>query len=93
MGPAIRDGKFTIAIGGEHSVNIPIIRNFEKDDIALISIDAHLDSRDEYLGTPNSHACITRRAAEHLGLENVFVLGARAIGEEELWTGTMWFRS
>lgn len=84
VGPAIRDGKFTIAIGGEHSVNIPIIRNFEKDDIALISIDAHLDSRDEYLGTPNSHACITRRAAEHLGLENVFVLGARAIGEEEL---------
>ena len=71
-------------MGGEHSINIPIVRNFEPDDIALISIDAHLDSRDEYLGTPNSHACITRRAAEHLGLENVFVLGARAIGEEEL---------
>lgn len=84
VGPAIRDRKFTIAIGGEHSINIPIVRNFEPDDIALISIDAHLDSRDEYLGTPNSHACITRRAAEHLGLENVFVLGARAIGEEEL---------
>ena len=84
VGPAIRDGKFTVAMGGEHSINIPIVRNFEPDDIALISIDAHLDSRDEYLGTPNSHACITRRAAEHLGLENVFVLGARAIGEEEL---------
>ena len=25
-----------------------------------------------------------RRAAEHLGLDNVYVLGARAIGEEEL---------
>lgn len=84
VGPAIRDNKFTIAIGGEHTINIPIIRQFEKDDIALISIDAHLDSRDEYLGTPNSHACITRRAAEHIGLENVFVLGCRAIGEEEL---------
>ncbi len=84
VGPAIRDGKFTIAIGGEHSVNIPIVRNFDSDDIALISIDAHLDSRDKYLGTPNSHACITRRAAEYLGLENVFVLGARAIGAEEL---------
>lgn len=84
MGPAIRDGKFTIAMGGEHTINIPIIRNFEKDDIALISIDAHLDSRDEYLGTPNSHACITRCAADHIGLDNVFVLGCRAIGEEEL---------
>ena len=82
--PAINDGKFTVAIGGEHSINIPIVRAFPERSIALISIDAHLDSRDEYLGTPNSHACVMRRAAEHLGLDNVYVLGARAIGEEEL---------
>ena len=82
--PAINDGKFTVAIGGEHSINIPIIRAFPERSIALISIDAHLDSRDEYLGTPNSHACVMRRAAEHLGLDNIYVLGARAIGEEEL---------
>ena len=84
VGPAIRDGKFTVAIGGEHSINIPIIRAFPERSIALISIDSHLDSRDEYLGTPNSHACVMRRAADHLGLDNVFVLGARAIGAEEL---------
>lgn len=84
VGPAVRDRKFPIVIGGEHSVNIPVVRSFDKDDIAVISIDAHLDSRDEYLGTPYSHACVMRRAAEHVGLENVFVLGARAIGEEEL---------
>ncbi len=84
VGPAVRDGKFPIVIGGEHSVNIPVVRSFDKDDIAVISIDAHLDSRDEYLGTPYSHACVMRRAAEHVGLDNVFVLGARAIGEEEL---------
>lgn len=84
VGPAVRDGKFPIVIGGEHSVNIPVVRSFDKDDIAVISIDAHLDSRDEYLGTPYSHACVMRRSAEHVGLDNVFVLGARAIGEEEL---------
>lgn len=84
VGPAIRDGKFLIGIGGEHSMNIPVIRSFPERSIALISIDAHLDSRDEYLGTPYSHACVMRRAAEHLGLDNVFVLGARAIGAEEL---------
>ena len=83
MGPAIREGKFPIAIGGEHTINMPIIKNFDKD-ISMISIDAHLDSRDEYLGTPYSHACVTRRAAEHIGLENIFVIGCRAIGEEEL---------
>ncbi|MDR2846703.1 MAG: agmatinase, partial [Candidatus Methanoplasma sp.] len=80
--PAIRDKKFTVAIGGEHSINMPIIRAY--DDISLITIDAHLDSRDEYLGTPYSHACVTRRAAEHLGIENVFALGVRAIAREEL---------
>lgn len=84
MGPAVRDGKFTIAMGGEHSVNIPIIRCFKERSVALISIDAHLDSRDEYLGCRESHACITRRAAEHLGLDNVFVLGVRSVSEEEL---------
>jgi len=84
MAPAIRDKKFTIAIGGEHSVNIPIIQCFEKKDVALITIDAHLDSRDEYLGTPYSHACVTRRAAEHLGIDNVFSLGVRSISGEEL---------
>jgi len=84
VGPAIREKKFTVVIGGEHSVNIPIIQNFEKNDISLITIDAHLDSRDEYLGTPNSHACVTRRAAEHIGIENICAIGVRAIGKEEL---------
>ena len=84
IGPAIKDKKFTVAIGGEHSINIPIMQSFENRDIALITIDAHLDSRDEYLGTPNSHACVTRRAAEHLGLDNVFALGVRSISREEL---------
>lgn len=84
MGNPIRDGKFTVAFGGEHSVNIPIIRCFQERSIALISIDAHLDSRDEYMGAANSHACIMRRAAEHLGLDNVYVLGVRSVADEEL---------
>lgn len=84
MAPAVRDKKFTVAMGGEHSVNMPIIQCFKRNDIALITIDAHLDSRDDYLGTPYSHACVTRRAAEHLGIDNVFALGVRAISREEL---------
>ncbi|MCL2334112.1 MAG: agmatinase [Candidatus Methanoplasma sp.] len=84
ISPAIRDKKFTVAVGGEHSINMPIIQCFKRNDIALITIDAHLDSRDEYLGTPYSHACVTRRAAEHLGIDNVFALGVRSISKEEL---------
>ena len=84
MAPPINDKKFTVAMGGEHSITIPIIQCFKKSDVALITIDAHLDSRDEYLGTKFSHACVTRRAADHLGIENVFSLGVRAISREEL---------
>lgn len=84
MGPAVRDGKFTIAMGGEHSIDIPIVQCFKERSIAVISIDAHLDSRDKYMGVRNSHACITRRAAEHVGIDNVFALGMRSISEEEL---------
>ncbi len=84
VAPPIRDNKFTIAIGGEHTGTVPIIQSFKKGKIALMTIDAHLDSRDEYMGTPNSHACVTRRAAEVHGLNNVFAIGVRAIGREEL---------
>ncbi|MBP6021045.1 MAG: agmatinase [Candidatus Methanomethylophilaceae archaeon] len=84
VGPAVRDGKFTIAMGGEHSATFPIVESYDSADIALITIDAHLDSRDEYMGSPYSHACVTRRASEHLGLGNVYALGVRAVGAEEL---------
>ncbi|MDR0791359.1 MAG: agmatinase [Methanomassiliicoccaceae archaeon] len=80
--PAIRDKKFTVAIGGEHSVTSPIVSIHDK--ISVISVDAHLDSRDEFLGSPYSHACVMRRCVEHVGIDNVFVLGVRSICDEEL---------
>ena len=47
VGPCIREGKFPIVIGGEHSATIPVIQSFDSKKIALMTIDAHLDSRDE----------------------------------------------
>jgi len=80
--PAVRDKKFTVAIGGEHSVTPPIVGCF--DDVSVISVDAHLDSRDEFMGSPHSHACAMRRCADIVGIDNVFVLGVRSISGEEL---------
>jgi len=74
-------GKFPIFIGGEHSISIPVIEAF--DDIGVISIDAHLDFRDEYMGNRMSHACVMRRAADHVGMENVLPFGVRSISAEE----------
>jgi len=74
-------GRFPIVLGGEHSVTIPAVQSFE--DIGVVSIDAHLDFRDEYLGGRNSHACVTHRIADHVGIDNVVVLGVRSMSREE----------
>ncbi len=80
-GRIVKADKFPVFMGGEHTTSIPVVEAF--DDIAVISIDAHLDYRESYLGMKFSHACVTRRIAEHVGLENVLVFGVRSISAEE----------
>lgn len=77
----VNAGKFPVFVGGEHTTTIPVVEAF--DDIGVISIDAHLDYRPEYLGVKYSHACVTRRISEHVGIENVLVFGVRSISTEE----------
>jgi len=36
-------------------------------DVSVITIDAHLDFREEYQGLKNSHACAHRRIVDHVG--------------------------
>ncbi len=74
-------GKFPMFIGGEHSISPPVVRAF--DDIAVITIDAHLDFRDEYQGLKNSHACAHRRIIDHVGKGNAFAFGVRSISADE----------
>jgi len=81
IGEAVNAGKFPLVMGGEHSVTIPAVRTF--GDIGVITIDAHLDFRQEYLGERNSHACVTKRIAEHVGLDRVAVLGVRSMSLDE----------
>ena len=73
--------KFPILIGGEHSLTIGAVKTFR--DVSVVFIDAHLDFRNEYLGIKNSHACISRRVSEIVGVENVFSIGVRSFSREE----------
>lgn len=52
--------KFICMLGGEHSVSAPIIKahNEKYENLSVLQIDAHDDLRDEYGGTPHSHASI-----------------------------------
>ena len=74
--------KFPIAIGGEHSITSGIVRAYPKD-IAVLSLDAHIDFRDQYENEKYNHACVTRRIADHLGIDNIAVVGIRSAEKEE----------
>ena len=78
-------GKITIGVGGEHTVTPGIIEGFRRVTKAppcVLSIDAHMDLRDEYMGYKYDHACAMRRVHE-LGAKVVLV-GVRAFTKEEL---------
>ena len=74
--------KFPIAFGGEHSITPGIIQAFPKDT-AVLSLDAHIDFRQQYENEPYNHACAIRRIAEHIGIKNIAVLGIRSAEKEE----------
>jgi agmatinase len=76
------DGKIPIAIGGDHSITPGIIYAFPKD-IAVLSLDAHLDFRRKYENEIYNHACVTRRISDHIKIENIGVIGVRSAEKEE----------
>ena len=78
----IKKNKFSIAIGGEHSITSGIIQAFPKN-IAVLCLDAHLDFRQDYENEPYNHACTIRRIADHVDIKNIALLGFRSAEKEE----------
>ncbi|MGH7571617.1 MAG: agmatinase [Gemmatimonadota bacterium] len=78
------DGKFPVFLGGEHSLTTAPVQaardSFE--DLSVLQLDAHADLREEYHGTPWSHASVMRRVHE-LGVP-VVPVGIRAVSPEEI---------
>jgi len=82
-GGILRDGKFLITLGGEHSITSPIVAEAAAAHrgLSVLQIDAHADLRDGYQGQRHSHAAAMRRTAEFAPLVQV---GIRNISEEEV---------
>lgn len=59
-------GLRTLAVGGDHSVSLPILRAIAKNQapLAMVHIDAHCDTGDDYAGSRFHHGAPFRRAAE-----------------------------
>ncbi|ELR98778.1 agmatinase [Gloeocapsa sp. PCC 73106] len=80
----IADGKFVIAIGGEHSITSGVVKAYRKklsEPFTVVQIDAHGDLRHSYEGSIYNHACVMRRIVD-MGLPTLPV-GIRSICREE----------
>jgi agmatinase len=75
--------KMPVVIGGEHTITLGIMRGIG-EKVALISFDAHLDMRNEYMGRTVSHTTFMRRINEQINPEKVLEIGTRAVCKEEL---------
>lgn len=76
--------KFPIVLGGEHAVSGPLIEAWAdrlgEGRLTVLQLDAHADLRQEWEGTPLSHACVMYRVHRRVQLVQV---GIRALTPEE----------
>ena len=80
----ITQASVTVALGGDHTVTLPILRALaaHHGPIALIHVDAHADINDEMFGERITHGTIFRRAIEEglIAAKKMYQIGLRATG-------------
>lgn len=83
MDGILKDKKFPVMLGGEHSVSIgafgAIAKHYEK--FSILQLDAHSDMRDEYEGSPYNHACVMARGKDITS--SIVQVGIRSTATEE----------
>lgn len=83
MDNLLKDRKFPVVIGGEHSVSIGAFKSIANHyrKFSILQLDAHSDMRDEYAGSPYNHACVMARGKDIA--TNVVQVGIRSMAIEE----------
>jgi len=77
------DEKIPVFIGGEHTITLGVMKSLDPK-VAVVSFDAHLDLRDNYLGLSVSHTTFLRRINEDVKPCKILEVGTRAVCREEL---------
>jgi agmatinase len=77
--------KMPVAIGGEHTVTLGIAKGLgvEAAETAIVSFDAHLDLRCEFLGLELSHTTFMQLISETVKPAGIIEVGTRAVCKEE----------
>lgn len=78
----IKDAKFPVVIGGEHSVTIGAVKALLKtySNMNVFYLDAHYDLRDGFKGSKFNHGCVARRLCE---MCRTVIVGSRSLSKEE----------
>lgn len=87
---AIKDileaGKTPVTMGGEHTITLGITKGLgaKSRKTAIVSFDAHLDLRNEFMGLRLSHTTFMRRTNEQVEPAKIIEVGTRSVCKEEL---------
>jgi agmatinase len=86
---SIGNAQRLIALGGEHTITLPIISwlNKKKIEFSIIHFDAHCDLRDTYLNEKICHATVMRRVSEIVSIDKIYQFGIRSGTKEEFAYG------
>ena len=78
--------KIPVAIGGEHTITLGMMKGLggKAKKTAVVSFDAHLDLRKEFMGLTLSHTTFMRRINEEVKPAKIIEVGTRAVCKEEL---------
>ena len=79
-------GKTPAIIGGEHTITLGVVKGLgdKASKTAIVSFDAHLDLRNEFMGLKLSHTTFMRRINEKIKPGKIIEVGTRAVCKEEL---------
>jgi len=77
--------KLPVAIGGEHTITLGMMKGLgdRAEKTALVSFDAHLDLRKEFMGLTLSHTTFMRLINEEVKPAKIVEVGTRAVCKEE----------
>lgn len=79
-------GKIPVVLGGEHTITLGIAKGLgsKAAEMAIVSFDAHLDLRSEFMGLTLSHTTFMHLISKQVKPAKIIEVGTRSACKEEL---------
>jgi agmatinase len=79
-------GKMPVVLGGEHTITLGVAKGLgaKATKTAIVSFDAHLDLRSEFLGSTLSHCTFMHSIIEEVKPAKIIEVGTRSVCKEEI---------